>query len=127
MKYDSYLSGKLLRMTQEERYHQFMVDHLENDLKSYELYYSELLESWWWINPTTKKWKLEFEESGTLWWSYTWGTSFMGFTGVDEDEFVSLIKDYVTNIITNVKLTLTLKLKTQPEGDVEKILEGSNG
>lgn len=123
MKYNPYLSGKLLHMTQEERYHQFMVDHLENDLKSYELYYSELLESWWWINPTTKEWKLEFEESGTLWWSYNWGTSFMSLTGSDEPEFVDLIKEYVTNIITNVKLTQTAKLDTQPEGDVEKILE----
>ena len=51
----------------------------------------------------------------------------MSLTGSDEPEFVDLIKEYVTNIITNVKHTVTAKLDTQPEGDVEKILEDSNG
>jgi len=103
-------------MEPNERYQQFLMERFEKELTDFEIYYNDDLKSWWWINPNTKEWKFEMEESGTLWWFYDWGVNFREKMGMDDDEFKSLISNYVQQTLSQC---LDVNKTTHNDGKID--------
>ncbi len=107
---------KYYKMEPNKRYQQFLMERFEKELMDFEIYYNDDLKSWWWINPNTKEWKFEMEESGTLWWFYDWGVNFREKMGMEDDEFKSLISDYVQQTLSKC---LNVDKTTHNDGKID--------
>lgn len=87
-------------MNRENKFKQYVQDKFDSELSKYTIYVNDDLGSLWWINPNTKEWIFEFKFSSHYCFYYEkWKDKFKSSLCLEEDEFISLIYDYIQKIL----------------------------
>ena len=61
--------------------------------------YNYISGSIWLINPKTKKWVLQLEKSGYLWWYWDFYVNFQRYFNMKESDFEKFIKIWVEDVL----------------------------
>ena len=67
----------------------------------YEWIYDPQNGSLWLINPDTKQWLLEYENSGDLWYNWSRWTDFFKYINMEYSEYQQYIQSYVEEVLQN--------------------------
>jgi len=76
----------------------------------------------WLINPDTKQWMLELEESGELWYYIKTYDTFFKYLNMEESDFKSFIKIWVEDVLENGVASTTTRIPGLQYG-VEDVLK----
>ena len=111
----------------EQKLYNALCKFMEYQTKDYKWYYDTpeqrfeyTPESIWLINPKTKKWVLELEKGGKLWWYRDFRTNFQKYFNMERSDFEEFIKVWVEDVINRgVSSTSPVRsTKTRPVEDV---------
>ena len=67
----------------------------------YEWIYDPQNGSLWLINPDTKQWLLEYENSGDLWYNWSRWTDFFKYIDMEYFEYQQYLTSYVEDVLQN--------------------------
>jgi hypothetical protein len=103
-----------------------MMDNLTKDYLWYfdtpERRFKYTSESIWLINPNTKKWVLEFDKSGKLWYYYEIYPTFKNYFNMKLSDFESFIKLWVKDVLKR-GVSTTAMMGVPSSEEVEDALE----
>ena len=70
-------------------------------VEGYVWYFLPKTGSLWLINPYTKQWLLEYENSGDLWYNWSRWTDFFKYINMEYSEYQQYIQSYVEEVLQN--------------------------
>ena len=95
-----------------------LIDHA---VEGYEWIYDPRNGSLWLINPDTRQWLLEYENSGNLWYNWSRWTDFFKYINMEHSEYQQYIQSYVEDVLRN-GVRKTHYSGWQNRGKVEDVL-----
>jgi hypothetical protein len=102
------------------RLKQIIKNKLSEDLSSVSII--EYNGSIWFIDAKSKYWYLElYKKTKTLWWRLDFFENFFVLFGMEQNEFVPIISEWVEEVL-NGKIASTLKALNPKSGKVEEVL-----
>ena len=92
-----------------------LIDHV---VEGYEWYFLPKTESLWLINPDTRQWLLEYQNTGDLWYFLPRWSDFFKYINMDPSEYkeylISYTEDVLRNGVRNTKeLTFSFTFPTE--------------
>jgi len=78
-------------------------------------------DSIWFINREEKYWYFEFENTGTLYWRYSFFPSFFTIFSLEREDFEPILASWVEEVL-NHKVSSTVFFTLEPDMPVEEVL-----
>ena len=95
---------------------------IDRVVEGYEWYFLPKTESLWMINPDTKHWLLEYENSGDLWYFWPRWSDFFKYVDMESSEYQQYIQSYVEDVLQN-GVRNTFKFHGGKRQTVEDVLQ----
>jgi hypothetical protein len=98
------------------KYNQYTINRFIKVISNYNLYFSNELKTWWWINPSNNDWLLELDQNDyCIWYNFHWGNTFKLTLSLSDQQFFNLIYNYNKFIIENIILPPIQNLEHPPQ------------
>ena len=101
---------------------QLIFKHLYKELGNAEII--PYKDSIWFINREEKYWYFEFENTGTLYWRYSFFPSFFTIFSLEREDFEPILASWVEEVL-NSKVSETFEIDSTQKRKVKKVLDSA--